>query len=208
MVTSASLSFLLRRPRQAAWSIIRRLSSLPVSSTPNSDSGSGSGSSPSSESKTPSLSSRLSFVFDQLDTLYKPPDLSEHESALRRIRSWRHPDKQPEKEEPLEQNPKENMEAASNAEVPKKEVQLVHPWPEWIELMEILAKQNYFDLRRADKQHDADDVAIDLSEVKKEVSLDLLRDWLTVRNACMNFGRDRFDIIRYYDILTNWCALV
>jgi hypothetical protein len=100
----------------------------------------------------------------------------------------------------LKHNPKENMEAVSMAEVSKKEVQLVHPWPEWIELIEILAKQNYFGLRRADKQHVADDVAINLSEVK-DISLDLSRYWLTGRNKFMNFSRDRFDIIRYYDML-------
>lgn len=99
------------------------------------------------------------------------------------------------------------MEAASSmGEVSKKEVELVHPWPEWIELMERLAKQNYFDLRRVDEQCVADDAAIDLSEVKEEVSLDLSRDWLTVRNACMNFGRDRFDIIRYDDLMI-YCFL-
>lgn len=79
----------------------------------------------------------------------------------------------------------------------KEVVELVHPWPEWIELMEVLAKQNYFDLRRRRADDD------ELSEVKEEdqdadadASVDLSREWLTVRNACMNFGRDRFDIIR------------
>ncbi|KAJ4766461.1 zinc finger (Ran-binding) family protein [Rhynchospora pubera] len=200
MATSASLSLLLRHRRTTAFLLLRRLSSLPLSSsTPSSDSIPN----PSSDSKPPSLSSRLSFVFDQLDSLSEPPDLSEQESALRRIRSWRHPETPPpekeeeeEKAEPLIQNPKEKTEAASMAEVLKKEVELVHPWPEWIQLMERLATLNYFDLRRADEQRVADDVAIDLSEVKEEVSLDLSRDWLTVRNACMNFGRDRFDIIR------------
>ncbi|KAJ3703848.1 hypothetical protein LUZ61_007553 [Rhynchospora tenuis] len=198
MATSASLSLLLRRRRTTALPLLRQLSSLPLSSTPSSDSIPN----PTSDSKPPSLSSRLSFVFDQLDSLSKPPDLSEQESALRRIRSWRHPETPPEKEEggekpeQLKQNPKENMEAASMAEVLKKEVELVHPWPEWIQLMERLATQNYFDLRRADEQRVADDVAIDLSEFKEEVSLDLSTDWLTVRNACMNFARDRFDIIR------------
>lgn len=208
MATSASLSLLLRRPRQTAWFIIRRLSSLPLSSTPNSDSDSSSN--PSSESKPPTLSSRLSFVFDQLDSLSKPPDLSAQDSALRRIRSWwrrsdTHPDKE-EKEELLKQNPKENMEVTSMAEVlKKKEVELVHPWPEWIELMERLAKQNYFDLSRVDEQRVSYDVPIDLSECKEEVSLDLSRDWLTMRNACMNFGRDRFDIIRYLCLILYFC---
>lgn len=197
---AASLSLLLRR-RATARSLLRRLPSLPLSSTLTT--GSDSGSNCSSDSKPPSLSSRLSFVFDQLDSLREPSDLSAQDAALRRIRSWRQPNAQPEKEEGeerLQQSPNEKKESVSMGEVLKKEVELVHPWPEWIELMERLASQNYFDLRRVDEQHVADQVAIDLSEVKEQVPLDLSQDWLTVRNACMNFGRDRFDIIRYASV--------
>lgn len=74
---------------------------------------------------------------------------------------------------------------------------MVHPWPEWIEMMERLAQQNYFDLRRTDEARVAENVNIDLSGIKDELGFDFSRDWITVRNACMNFGRDRFDILRY-----------
>lgn len=78
----------------------------------------------------------------------------------------------------------------------KKEVEVVHPWPEWIELMERLGQQNYFDHRRLSEDKVAESLEIELSEVKEEVGFDFSRDWTTVRNACMNFGKDRFDIMR------------
>lgn len=81
-------------------------------------------------------------------------------------------------------------------DVLRKEVELVHPWPEWIELMERLAQQNYFDFRRTDEERVAENLSIDLSRIKEEVGFDFSRDWTTVRNACTNLGRDRFDILR------------
>ena len=88
----------------------------------------------------------------------------------------------------------------SMEEVLRREVELVHPWPEWIELMERLAQQRYFDLGRAggaDEASMAAAVPMDLSEVSEEAGFDFSRDWTTVKNACMNFGRDRFDILKY-----------
>lgn len=87
----------------------------------------------------------------------------------------------------------------SMAEVLRREVELVHPWPEWIELMERLAQQKYFDLGVAgstDESLVAAAVPMDLSEVAEEAGFDFSRDWTTVKNACMNFGRDRFDILK------------
>lgn len=81
------------------------------------------------------------------------------------------------------------------AEFFQREVEVVHPWPEWIELMERLASQNYFDYRRVEEDRVASNVGIDLSGVK-EMGFDLTRDWAAVRTACMNFGRDRFDILK------------
>lgn len=84
----------------------------------------------------------------------------------------------------------------------KKEavVEVVHPWPEWIELMERLVKQNYFDHRRKDEDRMVEDLGFDASEFAAEddkVELDFTRDFKVVQTACLNFGKDRFDILRY-----------
>lgn len=176
-------------------------------------------------SKPPALSARLAFVFDQLDAMdrSRSSDLSARDAALRRIQSWRRPAPPPEAP-PLESEtrlapgpglepdePKQEAEAPAAAatdevarmsmeEVLRREVELVHPWPEWIELMERLAQQRYFDLGRtggADEASMAAAVPMDLSEVSEEAGFDFSRDWTTVKNACMNFGRDRFDILKY-----------
>lgn len=91
----------------------------------------------------------------------------------------------------------EEVERMSVADVLRREVELVHPWPEWIELMERLAQQRYFDLGEPDEGCVASAVPMDLSEVAEEAGFDFSRDWTTVKNACMNFGRDRFDILKY-----------
>uniref|UniRef100_A0A453PWR7 RanBP2-type domain-containing protein n=1 Tax=Aegilops tauschii subsp. strangulata TaxID=200361 RepID=A0A453PWR7_AEGTS len=126
-----------------------------------------------SSSKPPSLSARLSFVFDQLDALdrNRSSDLSARDAALRRIQSWRRPAPPPPDAPPPPPPPRpepggqpekvveaaaaakvgqevaaEGLESMSVADVLRREVELVHPWPEWIELMERLAQQRYFDL--------------------------------------------------------------
>lgn len=80
-----------------------------------------------------------------------------------------------------------------------KEAELVHPWPEWIELMERLVQQNYFDHKRRDENRMMRGVGFDVSNVGDEVSDDAgidFRDYKTVQLACINFGKDRFDILR------------
>ncbi|KAK3126854.1 hypothetical protein QOZ80_7AG0563990 [Eleusine coracana subsp. coracana] len=177
----------------------------------------------SASSKPPALSARLSFVFDQLDALdrSRSSDLSARDAALRRIQSWRRPPAPSPEALPLESEPgpvpgreldeaKQETEVVAAAptyevegmsmeEVLRREVELVHPWPEWIELMERLVQQKYFDLGRAGGANEgtvAAAVPMDLSEVSEEVGFDFSRDWTTVKNACMNFGRDRFDILK------------
>lgn len=83
-------------------------------------------------------------------------------------------------------------------------VELVHPWPEWMELMEVLVKQNYFDHRR---QRDGDDDGEDEVMMVQSLGIDvpsssnvgaaLFQDFRAVQNACVNFGKDRFDILRF-----------
>ncbi|XP_072975920.1 uncharacterized protein [Typha angustifolia] len=148
-----------------------------------------------STSKPPSLSSRLAFVFDQIDSLDRARDHAAKDDALLRIRAWRQAKDQEKEKEKAEMEKNEVVEECME-EVVRKEVELVHPWPEWIELMERLAHQNYFDLCRADEDQVAANAGIDISGVREEVGLDFSRDWITVRNACMNFGRDRFDILK------------
>lgn len=208
-------SLLLRRRRSipAASSLLVLLRRQPFASSPSPPSPP----SPAS-SKPPALSARLAFVFDQLDAIdrSRSSDISARDAALRRIQSWRRPPPPPEAP-PLEPGPEtdeprkevEAVEAAaagdevarmSMEEVLRREVELVHPWPEWIELMERLAQQRYFDLGRAggaDEALMAAAVPMDLSEVSEEAGFDFSRDWTTVKNACMNFGRDRFDILKY-----------
>ncbi|URD80948.1 Zn-finger in Ran binding protein [Musa troglodytarum] len=161
------------------------------------------------DSPKPSLSARLSFVFDQIDAIDR--DRAAKDAALQRIRDW-HQNKPPQppaadgKFVPpatYGSTPSEIHDLVADVranesvrDVLRKEVELVHPWPEWIELMERLAQQNYFDFRRTDEERVAENLSIDLSSIKEEMGFDFSRDWTTVRNACMNLGRDRFDILR------------
>ncbi|KAE8711522.1 putative ankyrin repeat domain protein [Hibiscus syriacus] len=80
-----------------------------------------------------------------------------------------------------------------------KEVEVVHPWPEWIELMDRLVQQNYFDHKRRDDGKMVEELGFDMTnfveEVKDDAGIDF-KDYKTVQTACINFGKDRFDILR------------
>ncbi|KAB2621520.1 hypothetical protein D8674_023702 [Pyrus ussuriensis x Pyrus communis] len=84
--------------------------------------------------------------------------------------------------------------------VAKQEVEVVHPWPEWIELMERLVQQNYFDHRSVDEDRVVQDIGFDPSEAVFPAEEDArgfdFKDFKAVHTACLNFGKDRFDIIR------------
>ncbi|AAG28231.1 hypothetical protein [Arabidopsis thaliana] len=172
--------------------------------------------------KPSSLSSRLSFVFDQIDAIEKRH--SEKDETLERIRAWRqskqtHQLKTPPSAPQQDPDLREVESVVSNdkldscvvlepiqidsGELSKEKgvIELVHPWPEWMELMERLVKQNYFDHRR---ERDDDDMVnslgIDVSSVglgeDENVGVALFQDFRAVQNACSNFGKDRFDILR------------
>ncbi|KAK1566483.1 hypothetical protein Q3G72_000625 [Acer saccharum] len=88
--------------------------------------------------------------------------------------------------------------------VKRKEVVVAHPWPEWIELMERLVTQNYFDHRRKDEEKmvrglgfDDDLVVVEENGGGGDVGVDF-NDFKIVQTACLNFGKDRFDILRSY----------
>ncbi|TYH69425.1 hypothetical protein ES332_D05G054700v1 [Gossypium tomentosum] len=71
----------------------------------------------------------------------------------------------------------------------KVEVEMVHPWPEWIELMERLVQQNYFDRKRRDDEKMVEYLGFDMTnvveEVKDEAGIDF-KDYKTVHTACIN----------------------
>ncbi|KAA8545132.1 hypothetical protein F0562_019979 [Nyssa sinensis] len=164
----------------------------------------------SSDPKPTSLSARMSFVFDQIDAIEK--ERSQKDETLQRIRAWRESKKNKNNEDrngglrSNELNSSEsNLSGLDSGELEAKrnereglldrKVELVHPWPEWIEFMERLVQQNYFDLRRKDEDKMVQDLGFDMSEVAEE-GFDFTRDWKTVQTASLNFGRDRFDILR------------
>ncbi|KAF7139632.1 hypothetical protein RHSIM_Rhsim07G0183400 [Rhododendron simsii] len=178
-----------------------RFSSISSSQTTTTSSNS------SDPTKPTSLSARMSFVFDQIDAIER--DRSEKDDALQRIRAWRESKKTKTDEKNHGQgfSPSESNESGESEvrEVKEREVvgladrkvEVVHPWPEWIELMERLVQQNYFDHRRKDEGKMVEDLGFKMEEVGEDsLGFDFTRDWKTVQTACLNFGRDRFDILR------------
>ncbi|KZV52375.1 hypothetical protein F511_32598 [Dorcoceras hygrometricum] len=156
-----------------------------------------------------SLSARMSFLFQQIDEIDK--QRQEKDQTLQRIRDWRETKKQQDAPAPtsadshVSDSLKEldselvKTEGLMSATNEKMELELVHPWPEWIELMERLVQQNYFDHRRKDEDGMMRGLGFDMSEVdiqEKGKGLDFTRDFDSVRTAAVNFGKDRFDILR------------
>lgn len=174
---------------------------------------------PENDHKPSSLSSRLSFVFDQIDAIEKRH--SEQDETLERIRAWRQSKQSPSvrqdpgpgegESESVVPNGEEpdsraaELAQANSGELSKENgvVELVHPWPEWMELMERLVQQNYFDHRRQrDEDEMVQSLGIDVSSSNvglgvENVGLALFQDFRAVQNACINFGKDRFDILRF-----------
>lgn len=130
----------------------------------------------------------MSFVFDQIDAIEK--ERAEKDQTLARIRAWRESKKNPDPLAPKEADPEAKPDGLIG-----KEVEVVHPWPEWIEFLERLVRQNYFDLRRRDEEALVEDSGFKMDDVAEE-GFDFTRDWKTVQTACLNFGKDRFDILR------------
>ncbi|XP_068659251.1 uncharacterized protein [Aristolochia californica] len=146
-----------------------------------------------------SLSARMSFVFDQIDAM--ETEKKEKDETLQRIRAWR--EKKQKNDEPISDTSSSvpvsaNLEETGKREnlFAKKEIELVHPWPEWVEFMEQLVRQNYFDHRRKDEDQIIRELGCDEVLGLAEEGFDFTRDWTTVRTACLNFGRDRFDLLR------------
>ncbi|KAH7570892.1 hypothetical protein ACOSP7_019421 [Xanthoceras sorbifolium] len=63
-------------------------------------------------------------------------------------------------------------------------VQISHPWPEWVDLMECLMKSGYFDADGNPFDNKSNELG------SKEANC--------IRTACLNFARDRYSLIRYF----------
>lgn len=145
------------------------------------------------------------------------PELTESRNgdALQRVRGWRE-SKCGENKECIEGKAAENESNVSVFTIDSvtelklgrqkgKDVEVVHPWPEWIELMERLVHQNYFDHKRRDEGKMVEELGFDMSNVVEEVKDDAgidFKDFKAVQTACLNFGKDRFDILRF---VNNYC---
>ncbi|KAG9443725.1 hypothetical protein H6P81_015065 [Aristolochia fimbriata] len=146
-----------------------------------------------------SLSARMSFVFDQIDALER--ENKEKDETLQRIRAWR--ESKQKNDEPVPDTNQSvpvsaNLEETGKKEnlFTKKEIELVHPWSEWVEFVEQLVRQNYFDHRRKDEDQIIRELGCDEVSYFADEGFDFTRDWTTVRTACLSFGRDRFDLLR------------
>ncbi|XWS58187.1 hypothetical protein CRYUN_Cryun08bG0013100 [Craigia yunnanensis] len=144
-------------------------------------------------------------------TLSDSPELTESQNgdAFLRIRAWRESKSGENKEFPEGETAKKEAKfsvsitgSVTELELGRqkgKDVEVVHPWPEWIELMERLVQQNYFDHKRRDEDKMVEELGFDMSNVVEEVKnnggIDF-KDFKAVQTACLNFGKDRFDILR------------
>ena len=83
-------------------------------------------------------------------------------------------------------------------------MEVVHPWPEWIELMERLVGQNYFDHKRKDEDRMVKELGFDALEAvgveDDNVGINF-KDFKAMHTACISFGKDRFDIMRFVVVL-------
>ena len=123
---------------------------------------------------------------------------------MQRIRAWR--ESKTTQNPPLGDNvnnsePALEVDEGRKVEIVEKkknEIELVHPWREWIELMERLVQQNYFDHRRKNEGKMVERMGFSASDIalEEDVGLDLSKDFTAVYTACLNFGKDRFDIMR------------
>ncbi|KAJ0075260.1 hypothetical protein Patl1_34346 [Pistacia atlantica] len=126
----------------------------------------------------------MSFIFEQIDQIEKQKH--ENDETLQRIRAWRQ-SKQQQNQETVTtrkvQNPevissvKESRErySAEKQVLVRNEVELVHPWLEWIELRERLVKQNYFDHRRKDEDKMVKDLGFEDGVEESDVGIEFVK---------------------------------
>ncbi|CAN4111124.1 unnamed protein product [Withania somnifera] len=164
---------------------------------------------PTPNTSPSSLSARMSFVFDQIDAIEK--ERAEKDQTLQRIRAWRESKKANQaqaKNQDLvgsrsgysgvgsSEMETESIKNDGGGGLMSKNVELVHPWPEWIQFMERLVQQNYFDHKRKHEEKMIEDLGFSVADIAEDEGFDFTRDWKTVQTAILNFGKDRFDILR------------
>ncbi|KAL3725788.1 hypothetical protein ACJRO7_030767 [Eucalyptus globulus] len=81
----------------------------------------------------------------------------------------------------MENNFHRTEPSKSTAAAAAAAAQISHPWPDWVDLMVLLSKGGYFDAEGNPFQN------VELGP--KESNL--------IRTACLNFVRDRYDVMRY-----------
>ncbi|PON75294.1 zinc finger protein [Parasponia andersonii] len=79
------------------------------------------------------------------------------------------------------QSESESDEGPSPLKAEDSFVQMSHPWPEWVDLMECLLRRGYFEGDRNPFRNG-------------QVGL---RESKCIRTACLNFSRDQYNLIRY-----------
>lgn len=89
-----------------------------------------------------------------------------------------HPSKPPEQRTQSAKETSQKFQPRGSKELPS--VQISHPWPEWVQLMELLLKRGYFE-------------GIGIPFRNGEMGG---KESNQIRTACLNFARDRFDLIR------------
>jgi hypothetical protein len=110
--------------------------------------------------KTPGLKSKLDFIVNEVEELqYSQPTKKITQPAP-------------------ETDDSSDVTCPTVAE--RTTVQISHPWPEWVDLMECLLKRGYIE---------GDGYPFRNSELGAKGSNH-------IRTACLNFARDRYDLIR------------
>ncbi|KAG6517589.1 hypothetical protein ZIOFF_020985 [Zingiber officinale] len=84
---------------------------------------------------------------------------------------------------PLPNEPQEHSVHRPRSDV-VTEVEVSHPWPEWVHFMELLFRKGYLDRSNVQVLHGS------------SCSFSASKDSNSIRTACLNFARDRLDIVR------------
>ncbi|XP_068660106.1 zinc finger protein VAR3, chloroplastic [Aristolochia californica] len=77
-----------------------------------------------------------------------------------------------------------DVSAAASDCTPPIPNSITHPWPEWVSFLDRLKSKGYFQRETSSQEGPDSGVTIDAS------------DFNCVKSACMNFARERFDILR------------
>eukprot|EP01018_Ginkgo_biloba_P036059 Gb_05351 [translate_table: standard] len=131
------------------------------------------------------LGARLSSVVREIEIIEKKKNALEHQTIPQDSREGAG----------IEATKLSKNEEEKDAWSSSTQVEISHPWPEWIELVDRLVQGNYFSARRSheDDDNDDDDDTFNGSVGQNIGNVKILKG---LRNACQRFGRQRFDILR------------